>query len=136
MKSAALLSLAAILLTACVTDVQADGPAPSEFSFDRPKGSTVETLYAVAVTRDGIRLRTTSNGCTTKANFYPVVLPDVAGSLAGSKSLLLYRTKADTCQSFAVGSAWIDYSYAELGLSPTGKISIDNPLTAWTGPGE
>lgn len=135
MKAAVFLS-AAVLLTACATNGQADAQTGGEFAFDRPKGSTLETLYAVTATRDAIRFRTTSNGCTTKANFYPVVLPALPGSLTGSKSILLYRTKVDTCQSFAMASAWVEYSYAELGLSATGRVSVDNSLTAWTGPGE
>lgn len=92
-----------------------------------PLQATPEAVYAVIAGKEGLRVRVSSNGCTTKAHFEIVRL---------QRQVLLRRVTPDDCRSFAMGSQWLDFSYAELGVGEHGEFSLANPLTRWTGPGE
>jgi len=88
-----------------------------------------EALYGVTANRDGVKVRVSSNGCTKKDDFR------VRATRSYPAQLSFVRTNPDRCQSFAQGSAWLTFSWRELGIRQ-GDFRVSNPLTAWTGPGE
>ncbi len=96
-----------------------------------PARDKLEAVYAVQAGKQTVRVRVSSNGCTKKDDF----LARLAES-GPPPVILLIRRKPDQCRSFAMGSAWLDFSYAELGVERARSFSLANPLTAWTGPGD
>lgn len=91
----------------------------------------LEPLYAARAGRDAITIRVSSNGCTKKEDF-AFFLERKGEAL----TLAFGRRKLDTCRSFAMGSAEITFTYAELGVGPRATVFILNPFVPWTGPGE
>jgi len=109
-----------------------DGRQPPPDPYDRgpayPRDRT-EAVYAIQAERTGVRIRVSSNGCTRKQDFrLQVARSDPA-------RITLERRTPDRCRSFAMGSAWLTFSYAELRISARDPFVLTNPLTAWTGPG-
>ena len=91
--------------------------------------SRIEAVYAIQADRNGVRVRVSSNGCTRKPDF------QVQTQRSNPARITLIRRTPDRCNSFAQGSAWLTYSYGELGINARNEFVLANPLTAWTGPG-
>jgi hypothetical protein len=85
-----------------------------------------EAVYAAIAGKDALRVRVSSNGCTEKQHFRT---ERRGGEIA------LRRVTPDHCKSFASGSVWLEFSYAELGVGRE-PFRLGNPLTPWMGPGE
>lgn len=107
------LFLAALAMAGCATA----GSAPAQ-------SSGPEAIYAAVAGKESLRLRVSSNGCTEKGHFRL----DRRGA-----DLTLVRVTPDMCKSFAIGSAWIEFSYDETGAAP---FVLRNPLASWRGPGD
>jgi hypothetical protein len=140
MKSA-LVMLCACLLAACTYDDN-NRPTPQDSvvvsdlaDLGLPRNARPETVYAVSAGKDGMKFRVPSNGCTTKDYIKPVVWPTLPGA-PPMNEIFVFRIKPDTCQSFVMGSAWVEFSYAEMGVNDTNMIALGTRLTPWTGPGE
>ena len=127
--------LAALALGGCATaapPVETPVDTPVETPVVAPAASTLgelEPLYAADLGRDAITIRVASNGCTTKADFAFFV--ERRGDVV---TLAFGRKRIDTCRSFAMGQAYLTFTWAELGLAPRTPVFLLNPLTAWTGP--
>lgn len=90
----------------------------------------LEPIYAVSSGREGVTVRVSSNGCTTKEDFAFFV-----ERKGGEVTLAFGRKRLDRCQSFAIGNTDLTFSYAELGVDPRAAVFVLNPLVAWVGPG-
>ncbi len=117
-----LVLLAALALCGCAT---ARVTPPSGAGF-----AELEPVYAVSAGREAVTIRVASNGCTTKADFAFFVEQKPTGA-----GLAFGRKKLDRCQSFAMGSTELSFSWDELGLKPGTSVFLLNPLERWTGPG-
>ena len=85
-----------------------------------------EAVYAAVAGKEALRVRFSSNGCTKKEDFAIV---------RRGGAVTFRRVTPDMCKSFAIGSVWIEFSYAELGVG-RGDFTLGNPLTRWNGPGD
>ena len=117
--------LAALALGGCAT-MAPPAVAPAE----RALGE-LEPLYSAQGSRDALKIRVASNGCTAKADFAFYV--ERRGEAA---ALAFGRKRVDACKSFAQGQTELSFTWEELGLAPRTPVALLNPLTAWTGPGE
>ena len=99
-----------------------------------PAASTLgelEPLYSAHAGREGLVVRVSSNGCTTKEDFAFYV--ERTGEAA---TLALGRKRLDPCRSFAMGHADLSFTYEGLGLDRRTPVFLLNPFAAWTGPGD
>lgn len=124
MNRRVLLLAGLVVLTGCAT---APSPvaAPSGAGFD-----LLEPLFSAVAGRDALTIRVSSNGCTHKEDFAVFVEKSAAGP-----RLAFGRKKVDPCRSFAMGSAELRFTWAELGIDGRAPVFLLNPVTAWTGPG-
>jgi hypothetical protein len=110
---------ACALVAGCAT-------APAATAIVAPAGSPfseLEPLYGAQAGRDALTIRVASNGCTAKADFAHFV-----ERKGGGIALAFGRRRLDTCRSFAMGQASLDFTYDELGLAPGAPIFLLNPL--------
>jgi len=135
-----LAALCAFLLAACTYD-NGNHPGPQDsvvvdlIDLGLPRDARPEPVYAVSAGKGGMRFRVSSNGCTTKEHIKPVVWPSVHG-MPPKEEIFVFRVRPDTCQSFAMGSAWVEFSYAEMGVRQPTLVTLGSRLTPWMGPGE
>ena len=136
---AALIAFCACLLAACSTGpnrpMLQDSVVVELSDLGLPRSARPEPVYAVSAGKDAVRFRVSSNGCTTKDHIKPVIWPTLPGA-PPMEEIFVFRIRPDTCQSFAMGSAWVEFSYAELGIKDTTKVTLGSRLTPWTGPGD
>ena len=71
----------------------------------------------------------------TKDHIDVKVAPRTVGS-RGESELLVFRVLPDTCQSLVMGSVWLEFSYAELGITRSDSFTVGTSMKPWTGPGE
>jgi hypothetical protein len=121
MKAILALTIAAVALASCAA-VAAPQPPPA----DEPR---IEALYGLTADKDGVKVRVGSNGCTKKEDF------TFRTTRSLPPTLTFIRKTPDRCRSFVMGSAWLTFSYQELGVGKN-EFHLGNPMTAWTGPGE
>jgi len=126
MNRRVLLTIAgAALLAGCATTAISPVAAPAGAGFD-----LLEPIYSAVAGRDALTIRVSSNGCTRKEDFATFVERTPAGP-----RVAFGRKRVDTCKSFAIGSAELSFTWAELGLDGRSPVFLLNPVTAWTGPG-
>ena len=107
--------------------------APTATTNVAPAGSPfgeLEPLYGAQAGRGVLTIRVASNGCTAKADFTHFI-----ERKGGGIALAFGRRRLDTCKSFAMGQASLDFTYEELGVEQGAAIFLLNPLVPWTGPG-
>jgi hypothetical protein len=114
--------LAALALCGCAT-ARVEPPPGAGFA-------ELEPVYAVNAGREAVTIRVASNGCTSKADFAFFVERKPTGA-----AVAFGRRKLDRCQSFAMGSTELSFTWDELGLKPGTAVFLLNPLERWTGPG-
>jgi hypothetical protein len=117
--------VAALALGGCATMTPpVAAPAPRALA-------ELEPLYSAQASREALKIRVASNGCTAKADF--AFYLERRGEAA---ALAFGRKHVDACRSFAQGQTELSFTWEELGLAPHAAVVLLNPLTAWTGPGE
>ena len=98
-----------------------------------PPGASLEELeplYGASAGQAALTILVSSNGCTRKEDFAFFV--ERKGQAA---TLAFGRKKLDPCQSFAMGSTELAFTWEELGLSNRSSVFLMNPFFPWTGPG-
>ena len=82
----------------------------------------IEAVHAAAVAQDQAVFWVSSNGCTAKADLTPVVRRAGTGSV-----ISLRRLNEDRCRSPRPEGVELRWSFAEMGLAPGTRVSIENP---------
>ncbi len=111
--------LAALALGGCAT--VGDGPVGG--SAHGPL-EELEPLFGVRADHEGLTIRTTSRGCTTKPDFTFYV-----ERRGGTIGIAFARRQVDACKA-AAGEVDIVFSWTELGLEPGTPMFVLNPVAA------
>lgn len=116
MTRRALIIAGALLLSGCVT--------PAVYSSPDAGMVELEPLLAASVAADGLTIRVTSNGCTTKAS-----LAFFVEHKAGRYAVAFGRRRVDTCAQSPT-AVDLTFSFEELGLPRGARVAVVNPLAA------
>jgi len=106
---------------------QREGIAPPPDASTAPAYPRLEPLQGLACTNQHLKIRVASNGCTRKEDFKINVLESYSGSLP--PILEIYRLSPDPCYSIVPGTEELEYTWAELGLTPSSSVEVRNVFT-------
>ena len=116
----------ALALAGCASQPLSPRATPTDASIE-PAG--LEALYSITPSREGVVIRTASNGCTRKEDF--VFYVERKGL---TPTVAFARRRLDVCRSFAAAHADLAFAWSELGLPPNGEFVLLNPLTVQPNP--
>lgn len=86
------------------------------------ESGTLETLYGVEISEEGVAFKVESGGCVGKEHFELIQLETYPSILE------LRRIGYDPCEAVLPYGQWVRYSYADLRLPPGSPLSIGNPV--------
>jgi hypothetical protein len=96
----------------------------SIISFADPMSPSVEPLFGVITSSNGVYIQAHSGGCTSKDSF--VVKKVRVGSIT---EITFMRVEGDPCLALYTYGTLLNYSYEDLGLEYGTNFIVRNPLT-------
>ncbi len=114
MNRRALIIAGALLLSGCATRLVSPAPEPGMVE--------LEPLLAVKVVREGLTIRVSSNGCTSKESIAWFVEKS-----RGRYAVAFGRRRVDSCAQPPT-AVDLTFSYEELGLPRGARVAVVNPL--------